>query len=108
MTKNKSLVPMPDPRRQAAKRHFKGLVMPPVPHPRGAPIESCEPPTSPKSRRMAKLLLSVAGLLALGAIVFIGIYGRPKHSHPPGKPCPAKHAGPEHSGVPAPSPMPSK
>lgn len=92
MAKHKAALPMPDIQRHAPKRHFKGLVMPPVPHPPGAPIESCEPPTSPQSRRMAKLLLGIAGLVALGAVVFIGIYGRSKHAHHPGKPCPTDSA----------------
>ncbi len=108
MPKHRPSLPMPDPQRHAPKRHFKGLVMPPVPHPPGAPIESCEPPTSPRSRRMAKLLLAVAGLLAFGAIVWSGLAGRSKHAHHQGKPCPAEPAGPGTPRVPAPGPVPSK
>lgn len=108
MPKYRPSLPMPDPRRHAPKRHFKGLMMPPVPHPPGAPIESCEPPTSPRSRRMAKWLLAIAGLMALGAIVFIGIYGRPKHTHHPGKPCPIEPTARGPSPLHGPGNVPSK
>jgi hypothetical protein len=108
MPKHRAPLPMPDPRRHAPKRHFKGLMMPPVPHPPGAPIESCEPPTSPRSRRMAKLLLAVAGLLAFGAIVWSGVVGRSKHAHHPGKPCPIEPTTRGTSPLSGPSNIPSK
>jgi len=81
----KPALPDLDPRRRAPKRYFGSLIMPPVDHPPGALIEACEPPTNPVSRRMAKVLMIVAGAMALGAVIFSGIYGHRKaqkgHGH---------------------------
>jgi hypothetical protein len=83
----KDAIPDIDPKRKTPKKHFGNLRMPPVPHPPGALIERFQPVYSPLNRRMAMVLLGIAGFLLAGGVITYALRGKAKAHQHPNQPC---------------------
>ena len=56
-------------------------MLPPIPHPPGAPIEAFQPKSNPANRHMAMVLFAVAWGMVLGVCLFFTLRAKPKWKH---------------------------
>ncbi len=105
MASSKDRHPDLDPRKKAPKRHFGNLMMPRIAHPPGSIPLEYQTQSDVRSRRMAMLLITIAGGLVLCGFLVLALREKQKvhEGHPPtcvSKPNVAKpHATPEQDST---------
>lgn len=78
MVASKGRPPDLDPRKKAPKRHFGNLMMPKIVHPAGSVPAQYETQSDARSRRLAMVLISLAGGLVLCGLLVLVFREKPK------------------------------